>query len=258
VYIPGRQVSNSGLRPEVARTWTAGVVLTPRFVPGLQVSFDWYDIKLKQAINYVDAQQLAELCVDQPTINNQFCALLHRTSGTGVIDDFTQQPQNVADFRTAGLDVNLSYRFAVKKVGAFELKVIGSYVNKLSTIGTPGAEPTDELGQSRYYSPKYQIYASATYATGPFTFNYNMSWWDKTLRYTKDQLAGDPNYVAPEYKYFKPRAVHNIYASVDVQKNFQFYGGISNLFNQKPDLGSILYPTEDIGTSFYAGARVKF
>jgi hypothetical protein len=60
-----------------SRTWTAGVVLTPRFVPGLQVSFDWYDIKLKQAINTVEAQQLAELCVDQPTINNQFCSAIH-------------------------------------------------------------------------------------------------------------------------------------------------------------------------------------
>lgn len=256
--IAGTQGGNAGLRAEVARTWTAGVVLTPRFVPGLQVSFDWYDIKLKQAINTVEAQQLAELCVDQPTINNQFCSSIHRASGTGLIDDFTLQPQNVANFRTSGLDVNLNYRFAVKKVGAFELKLIGSYLNKLSTIGTPGAEPTDERGQAYYYSPKYQLYASATYSTGRFAFNYNMSWWDKTLRYTLVQQANNPNYVAPEYKYFKPRAVHNIYASVDVQKNFQFYGGISNLFNQKPDLGSVLYPTEDIGTSFYAGARVKF
>jgi hypothetical protein len=115
-----------------------------------------------------------------------------RASGTGLIDDFTLQPQNVANFRTSGLDVNLNYRFAVKKIGAFELKLIGSYLNKLSTIGTPGAEPTDERGQAYYYSPKYQLYASATYSTGRFAFNYNMSWWDKTLRYTLVQQANNP------------------------------------------------------------------
>ncbi|MBN8849102.1 MAG: hypothetical protein BGO24_06840 [Sphingomonas sp. 67-36] len=257
--IPGVQSGNAKLAPEEARTWTAGVVLQPRFIPGLQLSLDWYNINLKNAINTVDPQQLAELCVDQATINNQFCSSIQRQSGTGLITGFTVFPQNVASFKTAGLDLNLNYRFLIEKIGTFNIKVVGNYLNKLTFVGTPGAEPTDEQGTAyNGYMPKYQAYTTITYQSGPFTFNYSLSWWDKTLRYSKDTMAGNPNYVAPQYAYFKDRWVHSIYASFDVTQAFQFYGGVNNLFNQKSDLGSIANPVDRVGATMFAGARVKF
>lgn len=256
VNIAGISSGNAALRPEEARTWTAGVVLQPRMLRGFQVSVDWYNIKLKNAINTVTPQQLAELCVDQASINNPFCSTITRQQGTGLITGFSVFPQNVADFRTAGLDVNLNYSFSLPKVGDFNIRVIGNYLDKLTFIGTPGAEPTDDRGQP--YMPKYQAFTSVTYSSGPFSFNYSLSWWDKTERYSKDRLRGNPNYVAPQYAYFKERWIHNIYASMDVNKSFQFFGGVNNLFNQKPDLGSISNPTDYTGTTFFAGARAKF
>ena len=131
-------------------------------------------------------------------------------------------------------------------------------LQKLSKVGTPGALPTDELGQYAYTSPKYQFYTNLGFSSGAFGFDYSWSWFDKTLRYSPDELNGNPNYVAPEYKYIKARSVHNIYASLDVNKSFQFYGGISNLFNQMPDLGLNGYPTEAVGRAFFIGAKVKY
>ena len=254
--ISGTSGGNPKLAPEEGRTWTAGVVLQPSFLRGFQLSLDWYNINLKNAINTVDPQQLAELCVDQATINNQFCAAIQRQQGTGLISGFSVSPQNVANFRTAGLDANLNYTFAIEKIGRFNLHVVASYLDKLTFVGTPGAEATDNLGQ--IYQPKYQVFTNLNYSTGKFSFAYSLSWWDKTYRYAKDRLAGNPNYVAPEYAFYKERWVHNIYASVDVNQRFQLYGGVSNLFNQKPDLGSILYPTDWTGQSGFVGARVKF
>ncbi|WP_226016844.1 TonB-dependent siderophore receptor [Novosphingobium sp. FKTRR1] len=255
--IAGVAGGNSKLTPEVANTWTAGIVLQPSFIRGLQISVDWYDIKLKQAINTVTAQQLSELCVDSPTIDNQFCANITRATGTGLITSFALQPQNVASFKTAGLDVNLTYRFELSKIGQFELRVVGNYLDKLSKVGVPGADPTDELGQYDYFSPKYQAYTTLSYASGPVTLNYNWSWFDKTRRYTLDKYK-NTSYVAPEYAFVKARSVHNVYGALRVNEKFEFYGGVTNLFNQKPDLGFSTYPTEAIGTSFYAGFRAKF
>jgi outer membrane receptor protein involved in Fe transport len=258
VNIAGIQSGNPNLIPEVSNTWTAGVVLQPRFIPNLQVSVDWYNIKIKQAINTVTPQQLAELCVDQPTINNPFCASIQRQQGTGLINGFSIRPQNVASFQTAGLDVDVDYRVTVKRVGTFSAKVVGNYLNKLTTVGTPGAAATNELGQADYTSPKFQVYTSLGYSAGSFSFNYSWSWFDKTLRYSPDKLAGNANYVSPQYAYVKARSIHNVFASVDVEKNFQLYGGVTNLFNQKPDLGYNAYPTEAVGTSFFVGAKVKY
>jgi len=257
VNIPGTQTSNPNLKAERARTWTAGVVLSPRFVPGLTASFDWYDIKLKDAINTVDPQQLAELCVDQPTTQNPFCGSIVREAGTGLISDFTILPRNVASFRTAGMDVNLNYRLNTASYGVFNLKLVGNYLNKLTFTGTPGADPTDDLRTA--YAPKFQANMDLTWTKGAVSLNYGLSWFDKTYRtgITPLILAGNANYIDPKYAFYKDRWVHDIYASVDVTRNFQFYGGISNFANQKPDIGSSSYPVESVGRFFFAGVRAK-
>lgn len=264
--IAGLSGGNTSLRQEKAKTWTAGVVLTPRFVPGLTVSADWYDIRLNNAINTVDPDQLAQLCVDQPTTANQFCANIVRQNGganAGLITSFVVVPQNVAVFRTAGLDVNFNYRLQTAKLGSFNLKVVAGYLDRLSFVGTPGADPTDERGTaigaglSTTPAPKYQANLDLTWANGPFTFNYGLSWFDKTLRQDKLTAAAQPDYYASKYFYFKERWVHDIYASVDVQKNFQFYFGVNNVFDQKPDVGASSYPVDSVGRYFFAGARVK-
>ena len=44
---------NPNLKPEVADTYTVGLVLQPRMVPNLTLSFDYFDIKIKNVIGAV-------------------------------------------------------------------------------------------------------------------------------------------------------------------------------------------------------------
>lgn len=256
--IPGLSGGNPALSQEKAKTWTAGLVLAPSFLPGFTASADWYDIRLTNAINTVAPQQLAELCVDQPSLDNGFCSSITRQNGgatAGQITGFVVGPQNVAAFRTAGLDVNVNYRLQTAKIGTFNLKLVGGYLDKLNFVGTPGADPTDSRGTA--YAPKYQATGDLTWSSGVITLNYGLSWFDKTLRYSKLIVAGDPDYVAPEYLYYKERWQHDLFASVDVNKSFQIYGGVNNVFDQKPDIGATTYPISSVGRFAYAGVRVK-
>ena len=63
-YNPGGIQTISGgnpdLKPEVSRTYTGGVVLTPTFIPGLTASVDYYQIKLKNAITSISRQQCGD------------------------------------------------------------------------------------------------------------------------------------------------------------------------------------------------------
>ncbi|MBB4839351.1 outer membrane receptor protein involved in Fe transport [Sphingomonas kyeonggiensis] len=259
--LPGFAGGNPNLKQEEATTWTAGVVLQPSFIPGLSLRADWYDIKLKNAINQVTSQQLAELCVDQPTLSNPFCAGITRQNGAagnasaGNIVSFNVVPQNVAQFRTAGLDVNFNYRLKTDNAGTFNLSVVGNYLDRLEFIGTPGADVTNSRGQT--YSPKYTVNADLTWQLGGFTANYGILWFDKTSRYTNQQMAGDPTIVAEEYKYLKQRWQHDIYLSYDIDQRFQIYGGVRNLFGQMPELGTRIYPVNAVGRFGYVGAKVK-
>ena len=96
-----------------------------------------------------------------------------------------------------------------------------------------------------------------TWQKGPVTLNYGLSWFDKTLRFTNQETEGNPDIVAPEYLYYKERWTHDLYGSIDVNDDFQFYGGVNNIFGEKPDIGANTYPVSSVGRFFYAGARVK-
>ncbi|MCX8476683.1 MAG: TonB-dependent receptor [Sphingomonas sp.] len=261
--IPGFAGGNPNLSEEEATTWTAGAIIQPSFIPGLSLRADWYDIKLKNAINTVTSEQLAQLCVDQPTLDNPFCPGIVRQNGAagtalaGNIVGFTVLPQNVANFSTAGLDVNFNYRLRTDNLGTFNLSIVGNYLDRLEFIGTPGADVTNRRQEALFRAPKYTVNADLTWQKGGLTVNYGILWFSKTLRYSNQEVAGDPDIVAPEYLWLKERWQHDIYASYDVNDKFQIYGGVRNLWGQKPDLGTSIYPVNSIGRFGFVGARVK-
>jgi outer membrane receptor protein involved in Fe transport len=58
--------------PETADTYTAGVVWSPSFAPGLNFTVDYFDIKVKDYISNIGADTIINGCVNgtQP----DFCA----------------------------------------------------------------------------------------------------------------------------------------------------------------------------------------
>ena len=46
---------STNLRPEIADTWTGGIVLSPDFVPRLRFPDDYYDIKIEDATGMTGA-----------------------------------------------------------------------------------------------------------------------------------------------------------------------------------------------------------
>lgn len=261
--ISGFVGGNRNLSEERATIWTAGVALQPRFISGLNLTLDWYDVKLKSAINTVTANQLAALCVDQPTLDNVYCDGIDRqngppTSGTakpGYIVGFRLGPQNVAAFTTSGLDVNMNYRVQTEKMGTFGVRVVGNYLKSLKTVPTPGANAIENAGTRLV--PKYQVNTDLTWSNGPFTINYGLSWFDKTSRYALGTIASNPDIVEKKYLYYKERWVHDIYVSFDVAENFQFFGGVNNFTDNKPGVAADDYPVSAIGRYFFFGAKMN-
>ena len=252
----GQTSGNRELQEETARSWTAGLVLRPRFLPDLNIALDWYDIRIKKAINTAEAQELAELCVDQPSLDNVFCANLSRDPLTGYISDYSVQPENVASFDTEGLDVAVNYRLRPgRDMGTFNFRLTGNYLHKLEFIATPGAEVDDDRIEA--FAPEYSATGDVTWTKGPLTINYGVNFFSKTLRFSHVEVEADPDIVAPKYLYYKERWEHEAQIALDVGERFNIYGGVNNLFDTKPDVGASNYPVSAVGRFFYAGARVK-
>jgi outer membrane receptor protein involved in Fe transport len=255
ISVQGFESGNAALKEETARTWTAGVVLTPRAVPQLSVTADWFSIRIDKAVNTSDAQSIFELCVDQPTIDNPFCANTSRDPRTGFIDGFTVRPENVAQNSTSGFDVAAHYRLPATAVGDFTFALTGTHVNSFQFIATPGALIESNLDQEWY--PRNAAVLDINWAKGPLALTYSLDWASRTRRYTDKVLAGDPDSAARQYLWAKPGVEHNLHLEWSRSEKLSAWIGVNNLLDEKPEFGYRSYPVSAKGRYFYAGVKSR-
>ena len=172
---------------------------------------------------------------------------MRRDPATGYINDFLVQPANVASFKTAGLDVVLNYRIPTETLGAFNFRLAGNYLHKIQFVPTPGAVVDNDLGESglgnsNTRAPHYSGNADITWTFKNFTLNYGLNYFSKTLRYTREEVAADPDITSPEFLKIKARVEHQLQLGYDIDDRFSFYMGANNLFDSKPDVGLSNYP----------------
>ena len=247
---------NRELTEETARTWTAGVVFRPEFAAGLTVAFDWYDIQIDDAINTPEAEEVAQLCVDAPTLDNPYCPNIERDED-GFITGFTVRPDNVANFKTAGLDFTTDWRIETESTGEFRVQLVGGYLDKLEFVPVPGAEVDNDLEEPYY--PKFAGTLDVSWTKGPLTLAYGLNWQGHTDRFTREVLAGDPDHSDPKYFKIKEKWDHDLHASFDLGDHVNLFAGVNNLFNQLPDrLSYSSYPISAMGRYFYLGAQMNF
>lgn len=121
------EIGNSQLRQETAKTFTVGVVATPRFAPGLTVSVDYFDIKVENYINraFGGINGVIGACYGSGATTaaqlaaNPACSLLTRDASAQLIGRVPLQ--NTTPLRTSGWDFQANYGFDLAEVGAGDL-----------------------------------------------------------------------------------------------------------------------------------------
>lgn len=119
---------NPDLLPEEATSYTIGAVINPRFVKGLSVSVDYFDIDIDGGLFVIFPEAAARDCyVTNPVADNPLCALVPRgANGQIALADVTDR--NVSRFSVDGLDVSARYRLELGGAGALTVRYAGSFV----------------------------------------------------------------------------------------------------------------------------------
>ena len=186
---------------------------------------------LNNAISTAAAQDLVDLCVDQPTLDNQFCANVGRDPATGFVNDYLVGPANVAQFATSGADFTINYTVPTETMGTFNLRLAGGYLDKLTFVPTPGADVDVDTEES--YAPRWNGTLDLTWAMDNVTINYGLNYFSKTRRYTTEQITANPDLVEAQYVYFRPRVEHDVQLSLKTDdQRFTFYTGVNNVFDR--------------------------
>lgn len=286
--IRGLNGSNPNLSEERSDSFTVGVVAQPRFVPGLTVSVDYYDITIDNVIFSLQPQTIINQCYDSPSgIDNPFCAAVfrrpdgtfqgqaNRNVGGGTVNytvgpndaSFLSGPFNFAKQKTSGIDADISYTVSDGDI-RLNLRGVVSYVIRRDnftdiTIPTFRDQVLFELGD-----PRWRASFNVDLDLGAFDIGYRMRFIDKqsiglieSIRTVQDRPPTNPDAFPRD---FYPRVVyHNLRVGLDVDTRFRLYGGVDNLTDRQPPLGldgtgagSGIY--DNVGRFFYVGAEAKF
>lgn len=122
------RMPNAQLRPETSRSKTVGVVWSPRWVQGLDISLDWYNYSLKDMIISDSVDRILRDCYVLG--NTSRCATVQRDANDGHITGMTYGLINLGRMKTEGYDLGLKYRLPEFAAGQFSIDWQSSYVSK--------------------------------------------------------------------------------------------------------------------------------
>ncbi len=158
-------IGNSTIAPEKADTFDIGGVIQPRWIPGLSLSVDYWDIKIRDAISSISLSTLINGCYTGQFPD--FCQYITRDSANNIVN-VNLKPVNLAAARARGIDFEASYHLPVAGGELFLRGLATRYLESSSNSGLPGAVTTDVVGNNGTL-PFWRFLVSATYERGPFT-----------------------------------------------------------------------------------------
>ena len=276
--------SNPNLIAEKSDSYTAGVVVQPRWIPGFNFSADYYKIKVKGVIANLGAQQIVNQCYDSATLNNIFCPQFSRFRGPGtgpngevagrvLGNSLIVAPLNFASREREGIDVNASYRTNLSDTVTLNSSLIYTHNLKISNFQDVTNPTFENRILSELGDPKNEFRWDTDIGYREFTFGYRMRYIGPQYISTYEDfnsLNGLPanNIDFADRKFYNEVFYHDLRFEWDVNKsgegpNLNFYVGADNVLNTHPPLGltgtgagSAIYNFR--GRSYYAGARARF
>ena len=151
---------NVNIKPEVANTFTAGLVITPsQFIPGFNLSIDYYHIVINKAITVATPGDILAACFNNITaasaasvactsiVRNPVNAGLSGTTLPATLG-LPQPETNNGRLATDGIDVTANYTRKFGEVG-LNLNFVGNWTDHLRFAASPSSVNRDCVG---YYS----------------------------------------------------------------------------------------------------------
>lgn len=251
---------NPSLQPEKADTYTAGIVLSPAFAPGLTLSVDYYSIDIAGIISSLTPQLTLNQCLAGAT---SLCANITRNTA-GQITRIESPTLNLNRLATSGLDIELGYRPRGQVLGgAASMRFIASYLDKQrqDISNGPSIDRAGEVGLSA--NPRWSATGSVDWKSGPVEL------------FVQERFIGAGTYDVTRVE---PRTIENnrvksvfytdLTAAVRLKDGYRFFLTVNNLFDRAPPLapnGTLFtfIPTNPLlydvtGRQFTAGVNIKF
>jgi outer membrane receptor protein involved in Fe transport len=268
-----QQGGNLDLDPETSNTVSYGVVLTPRFAPGLSVSIDYFDIDVEDMISTFGADNTLVACYkfSDPAA----CARIKRNAngslwiGDGHVENLNT---NIGGLSTSGVDLNLNYTgWDIGRWGSLNFNLAGTHLIELIT--DPGAQGFPAFDCAGKFAGS--CVSSLTTAVNPeLRTRFRIGWqtpWNVDVALTHRYISSvEMDGGKPERIDRKLAAEHyfDLFAGWAVNDMASVRLGINNVLDEDPSITTVVgttgngntYPQvyDALGRYIFGGMTVKF
>ena len=250
---------NPDLRPEKSDTTTFGFVFSPQFVEGLQLSVDYFRIKIKDAIQQANIADVEDGC----RVRNDpaACALITFDGTTYTAPNPADPTQtltyqgisniralsfNGAAYQFKGIDFsstynmhvgdgNLTFRLLAENMMSqvFQNNPRTAPVNIVAQTGTANSFLSDNQPQ-----PKWTGSLITTFAQGPISVTGQVRFVSHgKMDYNDLPVSNYSEQDVPSYQVFTLSGTYNL-RDLGTVSNLQIYGVVDNLLNKQPPFAS--------------------
>lgn len=270
--VPSRGGGNPALENEVAKSFTYGAILRPRFIPGLQVSVDYIRINIENPIANLTIPQIASACFDNPEFDtadpangNSFCSRIRRDATGQVVSDpanpgvlFGFVNGNIIKF--SGIQSSVDYRTSLEGIGlpgSFEASGEVLYVRRrlVDITGVAPSRSDGTLGDPEFSGQLNLRYFGKGWGTAT-SFNYVGE-----QLFARTSRGASPS-DSREFDQLEDYVTVNSSIYFDAGKDFRFTFAVTNLTNRQGQkyFGSLIPASinDALGRRYSASVRIRY
>jgi iron complex outermembrane receptor protein len=241
---------STSLKAETARTLTAGAVVRP--IPGLNLTIDYFDIDIRDAIGVLGGGESAfgavVGCIFGGADPSDPLCQAYTRGETGFVSELRIPNANLGRLRTRGIDWQLAYGFPLLS-GNVHLNLSGTRVlssqirtnsnlDAVECVGTFG-NPCGRTIQGTA-NPKWKLFNRASYSVGPATFALRHRFFSATRdgRFAALEVLEqpEPTFIPLNAGKLQARHYYDAAVTLDIARRLQLTLGVNNLFDTKPSL----------------------
>ncbi|MFC5388674.1 TonB-dependent receptor [Brevundimonas bullata] len=274
---------NPNLKPETSESFTAGVVLQPRWVSGLALTIDYFSIEIEDAIAQIAPQTIINNCYDSPGgLAEQFCSMFDRNTDPnsnffGNISMLRNQFVNTSKLETSGWDINLSYAASLdnwaEKVsflnwaqGDLGINMKATHLEKYNTFQFQDRPDVINMNRGELGNPVWRLTSSVNWTRGPLQLGWEARFEDEVATYETTRTLNPSAAESTNIPYIGAKVYHDFIARLRLEggvlyaNDTELYIGINNAFDVRLpySVGFDSSQYELFGRQIFGGVRISF
>lgn len=260
---------NPDLTPEISKMWIVGATYSPSFLSGLRLSVDYYDVEITDALGALNGSNLTLACREG---QQAACDRVVRDPVTQTVTEVFSNQQNIAEFATSGIDMEVSYITHVGALvgdggGTVTIRALGNYIRELVTDN--GITRLDNVGTvgDLNGNPPFRGVLTAAYQQELFGFNARVRYIDggKYDKFADGERVSPGGAFVPGHSSLitnndiDSRTYVDIGAQVRPTDKIELSFNVTNLFDTDAPVSPQASAHYDVmGTYFNFGVKVDF